>query len=272
MILLAPAKVNLHLKVLGKRRDGYHSIETIFERIALCDKVVLRKSKAVKIFCSDPDVPTDKKGLIYRTINAFKREFSLSEGVEVRILKKIPVAAGLGGGSSDAASCIIGLNKLWRVGADKRRLEKIASALGADIPFFLSDSRFALASGIGDRLEPLGFRKNFWHLIICPPVKLLSGDVYGFYDKRVRRVADKGNIFSNDLEEIVCKKEPPVKKTLDALKKIGASHSMVSGSGPSVFSLFKTRKEAARTRKALIKKLAFPRQKGWKMFIVPTMR
>ncbi|MGB2705747.1 MAG: 4-(cytidine 5'-diphospho)-2-C-methyl-D-erythritol kinase [Candidatus Omnitrophota bacterium] len=275
MTIYAPAKVNLYLRVLGRRPDGCHNIETVFERIALCDKIVLNslRDNKIKIFCDNPGVPTGKKSLIYRTVDLLRREKRISKGAEVKILKKIPIAAGLGGGSSDAASILKGLNRLWRLSVGLPRLLKLGKSLGADMPFFLKDCSFASGHGKGDEVKKLNWKKKFWHLIISPPVKLLSKDVYKQLSLRGgRKAPDEAISFiTNDLENIVLKKAPLVRKLKIALVDIGARYSLVSGSGPSVFSLFEKRKEAVRAKELLIRRFPVARRNGWQLFTVSTL-
>jgi len=277
MTLHAPAKVNLYLRVLGKRPDGYHEIETIFERIALFDKITLRslKSNEIKISCDNPGVPKGKNSLACRAAELLKNEFGITKGIGVKIAKQIPIAAGLGGGSSDAACILKGINKLWKLRLGPDELCGFGKRLGADVSFFIGNSSFAAGTGRGDEIAPIRWRKKFWHLLITPPVKLLSGDIYRA-KRKIGTVpifrAKNGNrpYFSNDLEEIVLKKAPLVAKLKAALEEIGLTHSLVSGSGPSMFSLFGRRKEAVRAKIALKRRFPFVRNKGWKIFIVPT--
>jgi len=268
MILYAPAKVNLHLRVLGKRPDGYHEIETVFERIALFDKITLRslKKNRIEISCDNPGVPKGKSNLAYRAAALLRDEFGITKGVGIRIVKRIPIAAGLGGGSSDAACILTGLNRFWRLGLSVGELSMLGKKLGADVPFFIGNASFAAGKGRGDEITPIRWRKKFFHLLITPPVKLLSGDIYRAYKKKKR-----ARLFiSNDLEEAALKKSQLVAKLKNALKEIGLIHSLVSGSGPSVFSLFMKRKEAVRAKVALKRCFPFVKNKGWKIFIVPT--
>ncbi|MBL7157193.1 MAG: 4-(cytidine 5'-diphospho)-2-C-methyl-D-erythritol kinase [Candidatus Omnitrophica bacterium] len=274
MILHAPAKVNLRLRIVGKRPDGYHNIETIFERIALFDKITLRslKNNKINIFCDHSGVPRGKTGLIYRTVSLLKKEKRLQKGVEVKIVKKIPVAAGLGGGSSDAASVLMGLNKLWKLSLGKHELIRIGRRLGADIPFFLSNVTFARATGKGDKIMPLRWKRKIWHLLISPKIKLLSKDIYRAYDKNPISVMKRTKILiGNDLERSVMQKAPLVGKLKDALKDIGLTHSLVSGSGPSIFTIFDRRKEAEKAKKLLVKGFPVIKKKGWQIFVAPTL-
>lgn len=273
MILHAPAKVNLYLKVLSKRPDGYHNIKTIFERIALFDKIILRplKKNEIKVSCDNPEVPTGKNALIYRAIDLLKKKKPSSRGVEVRILKRIPVASGLGGGSSDAACVLLGLNKLWKLSLGLSRLIELGKSLGADIPFFLRNTSFAIAGERGDEIMPLGWKKTkFWHLVVYSPVKILSKDIYGMYSKLPGSRRRDSSFLHNDLERVVVKKEPVVGRIKAALKRIGVK-SLVSGSGPSVFSIFEKRKEAMSARDELVRRFPFTNNKGWQIFIVPTL-
>jgi len=293
MVLHAPAKINLYLRVLGKRKDGYHNVETVFEKISLFDKIIFRslKKNMIKITCDDPCVPMDKKSLIYKTVKLFKNEFKVKNGVEVRIIKKIPVAAGLGGGSSDAASVLTGLNKLWRLSLNSRELSALGGNLGADIPFFLGKSSFAKGERIGDEITPLNWKIKLWHLLVFFPFKLLSKDIYTAYDKMVSSgltkkpcinkilppVVEPSNMLcvndfiSNDLEKIVLEKAPFVARVKKALSQIGIKHSLVSGSGPSVFTIFQRRKEAQAARESLIERFPIVKNEGWQIFIAETL-
>jgi len=292
LTLYAPAKINLYLRVLGRRPDGYHDIETIFERVSLCDRIILRSLKDNRtIITSDhPDVPTDRKSLISRTAEAVKSACGISRGAEIRIFKKIPVAAGLGGGSSDAASVMLGLVRLWRLSLKPDTLMRIAGNLGSDIPFFVSRARFALGQGRGERIRPLSWKIRLWHIIVTKPVKVLSGDIYKMTGKgdssdltmkgvinkilsprRKPEFGDIAGMLANDLEKAVFSKEPGVNKLSKALEGAGVANSLVSGSGPSVFGLFKKRKEALEARELLIRRFPRVRGRGWRIFIVSTL-
>lgn len=285
MILYAPAKVNMYLRVLGKRPDGYHEIETVFERIALFDKITFcsLKNNEIKISCDNPGVPTGKNGLAYRAARLLKSKFGITKGIGVKIVKRIPIAAGLGGGSSDTACILTGLNRLWKLGLGTDELSGLGKRLGADVPFFIRNFSFAAGKGRGDEITPIRWRKKFFHLLITPPVKLLSGDIYRAHKKKKGKIGTgtyflAGDLrekigvcpyFSNDLEKAVLKKAPLVRKLKAALEEMGLT-SLVSGSGPSVFSLFMKRKEAVRAKVALKRCFPFVKNKGWKIFIVPT--
>lgn len=296
MILYAPAKVNLCLRILSKRPDGYHNIETVFERIALSDKIVLRSLPAksarygkIKLFCNHPAVPLDKDSLVRRTISLLEKGKQVPGGIEVKIFKKIPIGSGLGGGSSDAAALLMGLNRLWKLSLDLPALLKLGKKLGADVPFFLKGCSFAAAKGRGDEIAPLNWKTKFWHLLISPPIKLLSKDIYNAYNatnsgdtilnskKKFNELSIVSPEFqtnfelTNDLEDTVLEKAPIAVKFKNALKNIGLADSLVSGSGPSIFSLFANRKEAEKAKTLLIRRFPFVREKGCQIFIVPTL-
>jgi 4-diphosphocytidyl-2-C-methyl-D-erythritol kinase len=303
MILYAPAKVNLYLGVLGRRPDGYHTIETVFERIALFDKITLRsrtagngavaqgKDDPIKIVSDHSDVPTGRSSLVYRTVEYFMRRFGISGSVDIRIFKRIPIAAGLGGGSSDAACILTGLDKLWGLSLEKERLVELGKMLGSDVPFFVYNSSFAAATGKGDEITPLDWSARLWHLVISLPAQSLSKDVYGIFakesssdltreprinkilppDSRTVDVNTVKRMQKNDLEQIVLRREPAVARLKNTLQNIGAGCSFVSGSGPSVVSVFSKRKEAIRVQELLIRHYPAVERKGWQMFVVPTL-
>jgi len=285
LTLYAPAKINLCLRVLGKRPDGYHDIETVFERIALFDRIVLKslKNGKVKIFCDNPSVPTGKQSLTRRAVELLKKEKDTSKGVEVKIFKKIPIAAGLGGGSSDTASILKGLKKLWRLSISPGRLTELGKSLGSDIPFFLKNCSFASGGGRGDEIKKLKQKKKLWHLIVSPPLKLSSKDIYRSCVHKMgtapflnrEETMQKGRCphfhLTNDLEKAVLKKAPLVRKIKKSLAGIGVGHPLVSGSGPSVFSLFEKRKEAIRAKELLIRRFPAAKRSGWQIFTVSTL-
>ena len=228
---------------------------------------------------------------MYKTINLLKKRFKIQRGVELKIFKRIPVASGLGGGSSDAAAVLAGLNKLWKLSLDLSELAGIGRKLGADVPFFLNKNSFALAKGRGDKIMPLGWKAKFWHLLVFSPVRLLSKDIYNLYTKKFSsrltkrprltkilspsakaiKVKDINGFVANDLEQIVLKKAPIVARLKKVLKSMGFSYSLVSGSGPGVFSLFEKRKEAVRARGLLIERFPIVKGKGWQIFIAQTL-
>lgn len=153
--LTSPAKINLFLEILGKRNDGYHDIVTVFEKIDLCDRIRLSESDSgIALTSNLKELPLDKNNLVYRASSLLKNTYGVSKGVNIHIEKKIPVAAGLGGGSSNAAITLKGLNRLWKLDLTDRELYDIGKKIGADVPFFIFNHSFAVGSGRGDRYIP----------------------------------------------------------------------------------------------------------------------
>lgn len=178
--LSSPAKLNLFLKVLNKRPDGFHNIMTVFERIDLQDEICFRlnTSSAIRIHCAHPHVPRGPRNLVYRAAHMLQEDLKIKNGVDVYLKKNIPVAAGLGGGSSNAATTLQGLNRLWKLGLSHAQLLSYARRLGSDVPFFMYDCAWALGTGRGDCIQKLPISRKLWHILVVPCVKLYSGEVY----------------------------------------------------------------------------------------------
>jgi 4-diphosphocytidyl-2-C-methyl-D-erythritol kinase len=266
LTVLSPAKLNLVLDVLRKRPDGFHELRTIFERISLTDRITLsrNKTKKITIICRHPDVPLSSGNLAYKAAAMLAQDFSISEGININIIKNIPVAAGLAGGSSNAAAVLSGLNRLWQLGLNTRELVNYASRLGSDVAFFLYDTSYALGEGRGEIIKPLGVRTKLWHLLVTPRVKMLTKDVFARLKLNLTNKKDNVNILlpflrkgdlgrlagalSNDLEPAILSLRPDFiylkKKLLDA----GAIGVCFSGSGPSVFALAESQRHALSLR------------------------
>ena len=266
LTVCSPAKLNLVLDVLGKRPDGFHELRTIFERISLSDQITLsrNKSKKIRIHCAHPDVPRGPSNLIYKAAEMISRDFSIAEGIDINIIKNIPVAAGLAGGSSNAAAVLLGLNRLWQLGLKSQELVGYASRIGSDVAFFLYDTSYALGTGRGEIIRPLDIKTKLWHVLVTPRVKLLSKDVFTRLKLNLTNKKDNVNILlpflrkgdlmrlagslSNDLEPAILSLRPDFiylkKKLLDA----GAMGVCFSGSGPSVFALSESQKHALSLR------------------------
>ncbi|OQX53857.1 MAG: 4-(cytidine 5'-diphospho)-2-C-methyl-D-erythritol kinase [Candidatus Omnitrophica bacterium 4484_213] len=179
LTLTSPAKINLYLKVLGKRKDGYHNIETVMQKINLCDTLVLKeKKRGIRIFCTNEKVPLDESNLCYQAADLLIKGFSVKKGVEIFIEKRIPVAAGLGGGSSNAASVILGLNKLWNLKINRKGLLKIGGEIGADVPFFISPFLTAKCQGKGDEISPFSFPQDLYYLLVVPDFAVSTKEIY----------------------------------------------------------------------------------------------
>ncbi|MEI7997898.1 MAG: 4-(cytidine 5'-diphospho)-2-C-methyl-D-erythritol kinase [Candidatus Omnitrophota bacterium] len=258
------AKLNLVLDVLGKRPDGFHQLRTIFERISLHDTIILKKSTQIRVKCSHPHVPLGPKNLVYKIAHRLRDDFRIQEGVEIVIEKRIPVAAGLAGGSSNAATVLQGLNRFWNLKLTKKQLVNYASAVGSDVAFFLYDAPYALGEGRGEQISVLPIKTKLWHVLVTPRVKVYTKDVFLSLNLKLTKKKDDVNILlpflrennlysigsslSNDLELAILSLKPHLgclkRKLLDA----GAVSSCFSGSGPSIYALAKSQKHAESIR------------------------
>lgn len=197
--LRSPAKLNLSLKVLGKRPDGYHNLSTLFEKIDLCDDIYLTRNRTgkIRIFCSHPQVPKGSKNLAYKAARMLQDDFALANGVDIKIVKRIPVAAGLGGGSSNAATVLLGLNKIWRLDLSQVQMLSYAKRIGSDVPLFLYEDVFSHGTERGDKIKSLKIDKKYWHIIVTPRLKVYSAEVFkAFADLckiKGNKVANRGS-------------------------------------------------------------------------------
>jgi 4-diphosphocytidyl-2-C-methyl-D-erythritol kinase len=263
--LNSSCKVNLILNILGKRPDGFHELETVMHPVPVCD--VLRFERAgsgIQLTCDHPDLPVDSSNLVFRAATQFTREAGIDVGIKIHLAKRIPLAAGLGGGSGNAATTLRGLNQLFGNPLDPARLDTIAASLGSDVPFFLHDQP-ALALGRGEKVEPLAPFKSLVgvHILLVHPgfgvstpwayknlgrfPKDLNGET-----GRARRLATNLGIslsaarpdFYNSLEAPVFEKFPLLEIFRNFLAENGASISMMSGSGSTVFALVEGQQKA----------------------------
>ena len=286
--LISPAKINLYLDIIGKRNDGYHIIETIFEKIDLFDKIQFKSSQAgIRISTNLPDLPTDGTNLVYKAAALFVQRFKIEEGVDIYVDKKIPIAAGLGGGSSNAATTLLGLRKFWNLNIKDAELLELAKTLGADVPFFIFNSSFASGHSRGDEVLPIRSSLSMWHLVVSPPIKVLTKNMYNeatlnLTEKKrdvkiLIRAIEDGNFsvlkkqLYNALEHIAVKKVTEIIWVKEFFTKMGHDAVMVSGSGPSVFALTTERKEAVDLKTKLEEMLASKgARQGWKIFVAKT--
>jgi len=263
----APAKINLNLRVVGKRRDGYHLIDTIMLPVSLYDELEIRKIRSpvdnkktkdgmIEVSCDHPLVPGGEKNIVYRAARLIMQQTDKQQQVQIHIRKRIPVGAGLGGGSADAAATLIGLNRLLTVRLSAAKLEKLALSLGADVPFFIR-ARPARARGIGERLYPLHGIPSFWLVIVYPgfpvstawafkklPPTLTKPPVNTSIPTSLKRFDRLAKLLVNDLESVTLKRYPKIQLLKDRLLHQGAAGSLMSGSGSSVFGIFSSRREA----------------------------
>ena len=254
MRVQAFAKINLSLRVLGTRDDGYHELRTMFQSIALHDTLTIRTIRGpFQLTCDDPACPADDTNLIWRAAaamwNAAGRR-GAPRNVAIDLQKRIPMQAGLGGGSSDAAAALRVLARRWRV--NRARVRAVAKSLGADVPYFLEGGT-VLGVDRGDRLIPHVDHPPAWVVIVLPNFGVSTKEAFGWFDGSPQRAAlpDVGN----DLEAPVVARHPEIGRIISALRRSGASRAAMSGSGSAVFGLFPNRLAAARAAKRLSSRL-----------------
>lgn len=266
------AKVNLGLEVLGTRADGYHELRTIFQTITLHDDIELRPHPdRIEVRCDHPGVPTDATNLAHRAAEALRRYAKLTNGVTISITKRIPVAGGLGGGSSNAAVVLLGLDRMWRLGLGPAGLHPLARRLGADVPFFLVGGT-ALGLGRGDEIYPLLRQVRASVVVVDPGRPLSTAAVFARLDRGLTPRENANTIFrfvssqlegrpdafaglTNDLEPAALEEDPGLEVPGRAIRSIlireGAAQASLSGSGAAFFGVFPDAVVAERARGAL---------------------
>jgi 4-diphosphocytidyl-2-C-methyl-D-erythritol kinase len=251
----APAKINLGLRILGKRPDGYHAIETLFQMLDLCDWLSFRihAAEGIRLRCTSPTLPVDDGNLIVRAAKLLQQTMPVPQGADITLDKHIPIAAGLGGGSSDAATTLLVLNHLWRLHHNAATLHGLAAQLGSDVPFFLNGPT-ALASGRGEILTAVPPLAPFGGILVHPGFGVSAAWAYGQFSgqsmatdqtvpdilqalqhQQLKLLPDR---LVNDLEPGVVTVYPAVRQAQDALRAAGALVTFMSGSGPTVGGLF----------------------------------
>jgi 4-diphosphocytidyl-2-C-methyl-D-erythritol kinase len=252
LTIFAPAKINIALDVLTERLDGYHEVDMVMQSISLADQLTLEVSDEIELSCSHPQLPCDHRNIAWRAANLLKGLTGSPGGVKIHITKNIPVAAGLAGGSTDAAAVLIALNTLWRLELTQTQLMEIGVKLGADVPFCIMQGT-ARAEDIGERLTSIksGFHSNL--LLITPNVEVSTALIYKLlridriqHRPQVSRVIQAlvsgdiqrlHSVWGNVFEEIVLSQFPVVAQVKDYFGRFGLVHNLMSGSGPSVFAL-----------------------------------
>ncbi len=260
-MLRAAAKVNLTLEVLGKRADGYHEIATVMQAVDLSDRITLDDADDLELRSGSTEVPTDAGNLAWRAATALKEAAGVRGGVHIALDKRIPVAAGLGGGSSDAAGVLLGLNRLWRLQWPLERLDEVAATLGSDVPFFLRGGA-ALASGRGEKVEPLRGR-SMALVLVNPRVPSSTAQMYGRLTPAMysdgtatralagalgRSAARVAASLYNGMEAAAVAVFPQIVQMRAALLAAGALGALMSGSGPTVFGVARSYEQARQIR------------------------
>jgi 4-diphosphocytidyl-2-C-methyl-D-erythritol kinase len=274
--LPAFAKINLCLDVVGKRSDGYHELRTIFQAISLRDTLALSitpesETNAFTLESNDRNLPLGPENLVHRAVEAIRREIGFQGSVIARLEKKIPVARGLGGGSSDAAAALIGMLRLTKANVPLERLLVIASGLGADVPFFLFGGR-ALAVSRGDEIYPLPNAPKQTILVVSPrDIGVSTKDAYQWVSEELTKRAEPPKILrfcalcwsrqgagiSNDFEKPVFRRYPRLGEIREGLLKRGAADAALAGSGSAVFGIFRNPAQARRAARAFPKDSVF---------------
>jgi 4-diphosphocytidyl-2-C-methyl-D-erythritol kinase len=247
-----PAKVNLYLRVVGRRPDGYHEVVTVMQPLTLADALsVTLAGTGISLTCDHPDLPLGEENLVWRAARRFQEETGLTPGVRLSLTKRIPVAAGLGGGSSDAAGTLLALNELAGKPLGPGQLQRLASQLGADVPFFLGRTP-AVGRGIGTQLSPVTLLP-YWYLLVNPGVPLSTRWVYENLDLANGPLLPATEAWDpehpedwvrNDLGTVAVKRFPELAQLMAGLDAAGAWCRGISGSGPTLFGLFRTREAA----------------------------
>jgi 4-diphosphocytidyl-2-C-methyl-D-erythritol kinase len=283
LVVWAPAKVNLYLELHGKRADGYHELTTLMVAVRLYDTLVMKESDGLRLSCSHAELSSGPDNLVLRAARLLQQETGCQRGAVIRLIKRIPLAAGLAGGSTDAAATLAGLNRLWRLALDRSRLADLAARLGSDVPFFLYGPA-AWCTGRGERVEPLTLGGTLHFVLVCPRTGLSTAAVYGAVgqdavgqdavgqdsnpakappvveerqdrnpapqETAIRaalaagRIEDIGGLLHNRLQPAAEKLCPAIARIHAQLAELEPAGVLMSGSGSTVFALCRSRNEA----------------------------
>jgi len=264
LVVWAPAKVNLFLEVLGKRPDGYHEIATLMAAVGLQDTLVFKEEPSgdVRLRCNHSDLSAGPDNLVMRAVGLVRQHTGTQRGVSIRLIKRIPLAAGLAGGSTDAAATLAGLNRLWHLGLDTNDLAGLAAQLGSDVPFFFAavkaSSPAAWCTGRGEQVLPIALGKTLNFVLVCPRFGLATADVYQNVTvpdgpqtgDEIRRaftagqVEDLGRLLHNRLQPAAERLCPALTRFREQLAALAPAGFLMSGSGSSWFALCRHRAEA----------------------------
>lgn len=269
--LKALAKINLGLDVLGRKENGYHDVRMVMQTIYLYDDVLLEKTKkpGIRLETNLPYLPVDMNNIAYKAADLLQNEFSLQEGISIRLKKRIPVSAGMAGGSTNAAAVLFGMNRMFGLGLSEQELMERGVTLGADVPYCIMRGT-VLAEGIGEILTPLSPMPKCYVLIAKPGISVSTKTVYekfdalteidhpdidglieGLDEADLQKVADR---MGNVLEGVTIGDYPVIERIKNVMKQEGALNAMMSGSGPTVFGIFSERKYARQAYNAIREK------------------
>ena len=296
--LIAPAKINLYLDIISDRPDEFHELVMILQSVELADRVDLQPSDTqnIYVYCDHPQVPTDETNLAYRAArlmcDTFPERYANYGGVSIRITKNIPVAAGLAGGSSNAAAVLVGIDLLWQLGLTQPELQELAAKIGSDIPFCIAGGT-AIATARGEQLDEIPHLSNLW-VVLAKHEDLSVSTPWAYQSYRqqysdtyvsdaaeiearmanirsiplVKAISHKdtskiGELLSNDLEKVVLPKYPQVAQLKTAFAEAGVMGTMMSGSGPTVFALCESEAQAIAVSQQVKTQIANPQLKLW---------
>ncbi|MCH5262847.1 MAG: 4-(cytidine 5'-diphospho)-2-C-methyl-D-erythritol kinase [Lachnospiraceae bacterium] len=267
----AYAKINIGLDVLRRREDGYHELKMIMQTVDICDDLVFEKAAqpGIVIQSDNEELPVDGSNLIYRAADLLMREKKITEGVKIALTKRIPIAAGMAGGSADAAATMHGVNELFGMGYSIQELQELGVKLGADIPYCLVGGTM-LSEGIGEILTPLPAPPDCFLVVVKPDINVSTAFVYGnLHADRLTYHPDidgmvealrSGSLcgitdrLGNVLETVTIKEYPVIEQIKELLRNMGAENALMSGSGPSVFGIFTERKAVETAARAVADK------------------
>ncbi len=264
--ITAPAKINLTLDITGIRPDGYHELVTVMHQISLADTVTLtRQPEGLLLDPGHPELPDDARNLAWRAAELMQQKYRFSGGLAIRIEKRIPIEAGLAGGSTDAAAVITGINRLFGLGLSPAELQTCGAELGADVPFCIAGGT-ALCTGRGDVMQPLPASPHLYMVLVKPDFSLSTATVYRQFDRLTQvhrprhdlflpvwkegRLQDLPATMGNVLQDASLVLHPEIQHPIDRLRALGAIAAQMSGSGPSVFGIFP---DAAAARRAAVR-------------------
>ena len=281
---LAPAKINLYLRVVGKRPDGYHELESLFERITLADALTFESHPTdIQLSCNRPGLSCGEDNLVMKAARLLQKETGAKQGAAIQLTKRIPIASGLGGGSSDAATTLLGLNELWGLKLKPQTLIEYGSRLGSDVAFFLYNASYAIGTGRGEICRPLVSGTRLAHVLVVPDACLSTLEIFkgGSFNltapKPSIRIAEhalsNGSLSElasgllNDLEPEAIRRCPVITTIQKTLTRLGCLAARMSGSGPSVFGLCENREQAERIAQQLRRNTTQP----WLVDITETL-
>ena len=275
------AKINWTLRILGKREDGYHELFTIFQTVSLQDTISFAEDGELALTADTEAVPTDDGNLIIKAARALQQEAGITRGARLHLEKRIPSPGGLGGGSSNAATALIGLSRLWNIDPEPEVLTRLASEIGSDVPFFLHGGT-AIGTGRGETIEEAGEIEESFLLIVTPDISVSTAEAYGSLNAPSLTTADSNRILRvcrleagsldphhsvliNDLERNIFARYPEIERVKETLLGLGAVNAAMSGSGASVFAIFDKKETRQAAQKAL------EQESTWRKFAVSTV-